>query len=134
MRQNAGRAPKPLGANRIARYVLFASVLAASGCARVRVAASPASAPSTKDFVFVAEPSFIAPGETATLRWNIQGATSVTIEEAAGTGKLHLVGEFGASGTLPVRPRESSTYVVACKGSTTFSCASVSVHVRLVSP
>ena len=117
--------------------LLGVALLAATACGRAPTAvpsAPVASAQSQTEFFFVAEPPVVAPGHACLLRWNIQGATSVTIEEASGSGKLHPIGEFGGSGTLEVRPETDSTYVVSCNGSAAFSCASVSVRVRTGPP
>jgi hypothetical protein len=69
------------------------------------------------------------------LRWSIKGATKVAIEEAPASGianQLRKLGTFeGSSGTLEVRPKENTTYVITCEGSTTYSCASVTVRVRV---
>ena len=82
------------------------------------------------DFLFEVQPPVIAPGEAALLRWSIKGATKVVIEEASTrNSQLHKIGTFGGSGSLQVRPKEDTTYVVSCEGSRT-SCASVSVRVR----
>jgi hypothetical protein len=88
------------------------------------------------DFLFEIQPREIAAGETATLRWSIKGATKITIEEAPessiGRAELHRLGTFqGGSGTLQVSPVENTTYVISCEGSTTYSCASLSVRVRV---
>jgi len=88
------------------------------------------------DFLFEVQPREIAAGETAVLRWAIKGATKITIEEApessVGRGELRKLGTFeGSSGTLQVRPTENTTYVVSCEGSTGYSCASLSVRVRV---
>jgi len=90
----------------------------------------------SQDFLFEVRPRKIAPGEAAVLRWSIKGATRVTIEEASnseiGRHELMTVGSFeGSSGTLEVRPKEDTTYVIECEGSTTYTCASVTVRVRV---
>ena len=97
---------------------------------------SKAENQKSQDFVFEVQPRQIAPGEVAVLRWAIKGAKRVAIEEAPESGfrghELRKIGTFeGASGTLEVRPNESTTYVIACEGSTTYSCASVNVRVRV---
>jgi len=90
------------------------------------------AAKDSGDFTFEVRPSVIAPGETAVLHWSIKGATKVLIEEASGSrGELHKVGTFGGSGSLEIHPKEDTTYVVTCEGSTTFSCASATVRVRV---
>ena len=89
-------------------------------------------AANAEDFILEVQPSVIASGQTAVLHWSIKGATKVVIEEASGAhGMLHKIGEFGGSGRLEVRPTEDTTYVVTCEGSTTYSCASVSLHVHV---
>ena len=44
---------------------------------------------------------------------------------------LRKVGSFDSTGSLQVQPSEDTTYVFSCEGSTTYSCASVSVRVRV---
>jgi hypothetical protein len=86
----------------------------------------------SKDFVFEIRPPVIAPGETAVLYWSIKGATKVTIEQVPASKRdLEKIGTFAGSGQLEVRPREDTTYVVSCEGSTTLVCASISVRVRV---
>lgn len=88
----------------------------------------------SQDFLFEVQPREIVEGEAALLRWSIKGATKVVIEEApvSGNRDLRKLGTFeGSSGTLEVRPRENTTYVVTCEGSTTYSCASATVRVRV---
>lgn len=86
----------------------------------------------SEDFLFDVQPRTIAPGETAVLRWSIKGATKVLIEEASESRRaLRTVGTFGGSGTLKVSPKENTTYMVTCGGSTTYSCASVSIRVQV---
>ena len=84
------------------------------------------------DFLFEVQPRVIAAGETVVLHWSIKGATKVVIEEASkSSNALHKLGTFGGSGSLQVWPNEDTTYVVSCEGSTSHSCASVSVRVRV---
>ena len=120
--------------DRISLLCIALAATLACGRARQTVPPLPAAGPSQTDFVFEAVPQVVAPGQASLLRWKIQGAAKVTIEEASGTGTLRTIGEFDGTGTLEVRPARDSTYVVSCKGSTTFSCASVSIRVRVGSP
>jgi hypothetical protein len=84
------------------------------------------------DFLFEVRPRVVGPGETAILHWSIKGAEKVLIEETSGSGhELRAIGTFGGSGSLQVHPKEDTIYVVTCEGSTTFSCASVTVRVRV---
>ncbi len=77
------------------------------------------------DFLFEVQPQVIAAGETAILRWNIKGATKVMLEEASASKRgLHSMGTFGSRGTLKISPQESTTYVITCEGSTTYTCLS----------
>jgi len=111
------------------KYVLVFSILALTAC--VHENAPPAPAPPS--YVFNVEPTTIAPGEWATLFWNIPGATKVSIE-AAGlktTDELQRLGSFDPVGSLRVAPASDTTYVITCEGGTTVTCASVSVRIRV---
>ena len=89
------------------------------------------SARDAGDFFVEIQPKLITPGEVATIRWHIKSATRVVIEEVrSSTGKLRKIGEFGAEGSMEVRPVEDMTYVLNCEGATSYSCASVSIRVR----
>lgn len=86
---------------------------------------------NSEDFVFYVEPSVIAPGDAAVLHWSVKGATRVVIkEEPDSKHTLYKLGTFGAQGSLEVHPRESTTYVIDCEG-TTALCASATVRVRI---
>jgi len=117
----------------IARYCFLALVLLeASWSQDVARAAQQKGSQKSEDFLFDVQPRTIAAGETAVLRWSIKGATKVLIEEAPESRRtLSTVGTFGGSGTLKVSPKENTTYVVTCEGSTTYSCASVSIRVQV---
>jgi hypothetical protein len=118
----------------IVRYCLLAIVLlgaSGSGQDGICVAKQPV-AQKSEDFLFEVQPRVIVPGEAALLRWSIKGATKVVIEQASRSSRdLQKLGTFGGSGSLQVRPTEDTTYVITCEGSTTYSCASVSIHVRV---
>lgn len=119
---------------RIARYGMLALLLAgATGRGQDGVSGmQKPDAKQSEDFLVDIQPRTIAAGEMATLRWSIKGATKVLIEEASGSDReLHKVGTFGGSGSLQIQPKADTTYVVSCEGSTTFSCASVTVRVRV---
>jgi len=112
------------------RYpVLAFFFLASSAC----IHQSSIVTPTVLDYVFDAEPSTIAPGETTTLYWNLQGAAKVTIESAGlkDTGSLQRIGTFGAVGSVKVRPDADTTYVITCEGGTTVTCASLTVRIRV---
>lgn len=91
-------------------------------------------------YTFVIEPAVIAPGQSATLFWNIPGATQVSIEKTSedaklkGKGELNRIGTFDAKGQVEVKPLADTTYVLSCEGSKSITCASVSVRVRVKEP
>jgi hypothetical protein len=109
--------------------VLAFFFLASSAC----IHQSSIVTPAPLDYVFDAEPSTIAPGETTTLHWNIPGAVKVTIEAAGlkDTESLQRIGTFGAIGSLKVKPAADTTYVITCEGGTTITCASLTVRIRV---
>ncbi len=89
----------------------------------------------SRGYVLAVEPSVISPGESAVLFWKVPGATKVSVAEVASVGdEFHDSGLFDSSGSLEVRPAKDTTYVITCEGSTTLSCASVSVRVRVKRP
>ncbi|HVW07177.1 MAG TPA: hypothetical protein VHC90_01265 [Bryobacteraceae bacterium] len=109
-------------------------LLWAPTAAEISAAGAEKEIPRSKDLVFEARPREIAPGETAVLRWMIKGATRVVIQESRDSraGDLREIGRFeGASGTLEVKPKESTTYVALCEGATRYACGSTSVRVRV---
>jgi hypothetical protein len=57
---------------------------------------------------FTAEPADIEAGTAATLRWDVTGATEVTIDQG--------VGKVGPSGSFGVKPLSPTTYVLTAKG------------------
>ena len=86
---------------------------------------------NSDDFVFEVQPRVIESGEKAVLHWSIKGATKVVIEEWSESKRwLRPLGTFGATGSLAVAPKEDTTYLLSCEGSTTYVCASVSVRVK----
>jgi len=112
--------------------VLAVLLLGAAGRAQDVIGVAQADVQKSDDFLFEVQPRIIAPGEAALLRWSIKGATKVMIEEASKSSReLRKLGTFGGSGSLQVRPTEDTTYVVTCEGSTTYSCASASIRVRV---
>ncbi|HUP47939.1 MAG TPA: hypothetical protein VNA04_04030 [Thermoanaerobaculia bacterium] len=70
---------------------------------------------------FTAEPSTVAPGEPATLRWSTVNATSVTIDNAIGQQPL--------SGSVTVRPIQTTTYALTATGPGGSASATVTVNV-----
>lgn len=115
----------------LARYLVLAVTLLGSAGSWVCLAEPLKS----NDFVFEAEPPVVTAGETAVLHWSIKGATKVLIEEGSSASReLHKIGEFGGTGRIEVRPQEDTIYVISCEGSTTYSCASLTIRVQVKSP
>ncbi|MBN8729152.1 MAG: OmpA family protein [Acidobacteria bacterium] len=80
-------------------------------------------APPAKPVVgtFSAEPSSIQRGQSSTLRWNVSGADSVSIDNG--------IGVVSASGTRSVSPSSSTTYTLTARsaGGSVTSTARVTV-------
>lgn len=119
-----------------ARYSLAAVVLLFAAGAIENRTGGQKHKDTGEDFIFEVQPREIAAGEGAVLRWSIKGATQITIEEEpesmVGRGELQKLGTFeGGSGTLQVKPAENTTYVISCTGETKYTCASLSVRVRV---
>ncbi len=62
----------------------------------------PATRPSV--LAFSVEPSTIQPGQSATLRWNVSGASSISIDQG--------IGHVSPTDTRTVTPRDSTTYTL----------------------
>ena len=123
---------------RIRDQLVALAVLAAPACihnSAVRLSQDADAAKASQGYVLAAEPSVISPGESAVLLWKVPGATKVSVSAGASVGgEFHDIGAFGGSGRLEVQPAEDTTYVITCEGSSTISCASVSVRVRVNRP
>lgn len=70
---------------------------------RVTVEAEPPRVPAPGIVFFRASPSDISRGESATLSWQTEGAMAVHID---GIGRVEL------SGSMPVRPSQTATYIL----------------------
>lgn len=97
---------------------------------------SPAPPGVSADGVrLVAHPSFIHPGQTATLRWNAPNQTEVSLEQATDPmadvrAKFQAIGTYPPNGTLEVHPQQSVTYIVSC-GNDITGCYSAAVHITV---
>jgi peptidoglycan-associated lipoprotein len=69
---------------------------------------APPPKPSARVVNFTVEPATIQRGQSATLRWEVTGAESVTIEPGIGT--------VPASGSRQIYPNESTTYTLTARG------------------
>lgn len=96
----------------------FSLFLLAAGCKK-KVAPPPPPPPPKEEpppppppkpsiSQFVAEPSTIERGQSATLRWRVANATDISID--------HGIGAVQAQGSRRVFPSESTTYTLSAKG------------------
>jgi peptidoglycan-associated lipoprotein len=107
----------------------FALVLFAAGCKKkVPPPPPPVEKPAAKPVVstFVAEPSSIQRGQSATLRWKVDNATEVSIDR--GIGAVH------SSGDRKVFPISSTTYTLTAKGAGGSATATARANVMQPSP
>ena len=89
--------------------------------APVKTETPPAPTQPRPSISFTAEPSSIARGESVTLRWNVQNATSVSIEPG--------IGSVAASGSRQAFPNSSTNYVLTATGPGGTNTASANVTV-----
>lgn len=111
--------------------IALAGLMIAPGCKKKVPPPATPSAPVKSDapapvqprpsISFTAEPSSIARGESVTLRWNVQNATSVSIEPG--------IGSVAASGSRQAFPNSSTNYVLTATGPGGTATASASVTV-----
>jgi len=117
--------------------ILTGLILSLAGCAEripLDTPETPRVAGSFPQIMrFTAHPTIIHRGEAVVLHWDAKNAAGVTLEQAVDPkadirAKFESLGTFPGSGTLEVRPNESTTYVVSC-GNEIIGCSSASVHV-----
>ena len=117
--------------------ILTGLILSLAGCAEripLDTPETPRVAGSFPQIMrFTAHPTIIHRGEAVVLHWDAKNAAGVTLEQAVDPkadirAKFESLGTFPGSGTLEVRPNESTTYVVIC-GNEIIGCSSASVHV-----
>jgi len=86
----------------------FAILLTATGCQKKQTPPPPPPPPPPAPTASLsADPTSIEKGQSTTLTWQTQNATTVTIEE---------IGSVDPSGTRQVSPAESTTYRLIAKG------------------
>jgi hypothetical protein len=100
-------------------YTLTATNSAGSVTAKAYVTVALGKAPVITSFT--ATPTSIAAGQSAVLAWNITGATAVSLDQN--------FGPVGASGTLTVTPRTTTTYTISAAYGVTPVKASVTITV-----
>jgi hypothetical protein len=115
----------------------FCFLLFAAGCKKkVAVVPPPPPPPTTKErapappkpviSAFTASPALIERGQSSTLRWSVENATSVTIQPSVGTAQ--------PSGNRQVYPNASTTYTLTAKGPGGTNEATAEVSVRAPAP
>lgn len=84
--------------------------------------------PSAKPVIsaFTAEPRSIERGQASTLRWSVQNATDMTIDQG--------VGAIQSSGSRQVFPAETTTYTLVANGPGGSQTQAVTVEVRATAP
>jgi peptidoglycan-associated lipoprotein len=89
---------------------------------------APASPSTDRPVVaeFAAEPSSIERGQTAQLRWNVRGATDVSINNGMGT--------VAASDSRRITPNETTTYTLTANGPNGTTTANATVSVTAPAP
>jgi hypothetical protein len=97
-----------------ARKLAFAAI-ALCACKQT----APAQAPQISSFT--AQPAAIVTGESATLSWQVTGATTLTIDNG--------VGDVSGHTSAVVRPTADTTYTLTAKDGSLSSQATASVHV-----
>ena len=117
--------------------ILTGLILALAGCAEripLETPETPRVAGSFPQIMrFTAHPTIVHPGETVLLHWDAKNAAGVTLEQAMDPradirAAFESLGTFPSSGTLEVRPKAGTTYVVTC-GNELIGCSSASVHI-----
>jgi len=72
---------------------------------------------------FNVEPSMINKGETANLIWDVEGATTVSIDND--------IGNVSLSGTRIITPTQNTTYILTASNSTSFKTATTQIIVLM---
>jgi peptidoglycan-associated lipoprotein len=114
------------------------SILTSAGCKK-KAAAPPPPAPvarveprqpppTAKPLIasFTAEPRSIERGQASTLRWSVQNATDMTIDQG--------IGAVQSSGSRQVFPSNATTYTLVANGPGGSSTSSVTVDVTVPPP
>lgn len=101
-------------------YTLTATNAAGSASANATITVTT---PTASLIACYASPSNIILGESATLNWQSQNATAVTINQG--------VGSVGTSGSAAVTPTASTTYTVTATNATNNTTASCSIAVQV---
>jgi hypothetical protein len=100
---------------------LMPLVLLVIGCfPGLPAATTPGSAPVI--VAFTANPTGLAPGQSATLIWNVTNATSIQIDQGVGSG-------LAAAGTVSVTPGASTTYNLVASNSAGTVSSSLTISV-----
>ncbi|HTP31778.1 MAG TPA: OmpA family protein [Candidatus Acidoferrales bacterium] len=103
-------------------YVFKLTVTNTDGLSNSAVTRVSATSPTSASIVrFDATPANISAGQTSTLNWVVQGATSISINNGVGT--------VAATGSAPVSPSQTTTYTLTATGPAGTVTASATVTV-----
>jgi peptidoglycan-associated lipoprotein len=109
---------------------LLGVVLLAGACHKKKIAAPPPPPPppppAAPTVTLSAEPSTIEKGQSSTLSWSSQNATSLDLEPGVGTVQ--------AQGSTQVSPTDSTTYTITAKGPGGTATADARVTVTVPPP
>ena len=108
-------------------FVVLMGAFILSGCSKKAAQATPPSPPpppAAPTATLAANPAVIQQGQTTTLTWQTDNASEITIEG---------LGTVAASGSKPVTPNASTTYMLTAKGpgGTQDASARVTVNEKL---
>lgn len=102
------RAAEPPAAARLPRWIAVAAAVLLLGAAAAGAWLYTRTPPAAAILVFAAEPSQVRAGEPVTLRWSTRDGAAVSLEPG--------IGQQPGSGSVVVRPAESTEYVLNVAG------------------
>jgi hypothetical protein len=101
-------------------YKLTASNAYGTATATVTVTVNPTSAPPVTNS-FTVSPAVIQTGQTAALQWSVSGANTVNIQPG--------IGNVSASGSEPVSPASTTTYILTASNAAGIITSSTTLSV-----
>src|SRR5262245_4113749 len=108
--------------------VLSLLALVIVGCRGMAAGPKPASKGSAPIVAFSSSATSIAVGDSVTLTWSTQNATSVSISPDPGVGKLPL------AGSASVKPTQSTTYTITATGAGGQTAQSLTINIAQSGP
>jgi hypothetical protein len=105
-------------------FIIIPFLLLISACLP-GIPATTATGSAPVIVAFTANPAGVAPGQSATLIWNVTNATMVQIDQGVGSG-------LAAAGTIAVTPGTPTTYNLTASNSTGTVSSSVTISVSSI--